>query len=243
MTLFDMIVLCAFALYGFAGFRKGGVREITGFIGVAIALVLAVYALPFSAPIVRSFVHPDWAGSAAALVLVFVLAYMVIHLAGEWIGKQIDEGVLGGFDRLIGLGFGVLRCLVFLGLFVLVFNAIVPKAMAPAWITGSIFYPLASGVAQAEAKLAPKGFAITSSVTKSIGDKVKSSLDGTAAEPSVQPADVGSGDRIVNNEGQAEQSPSTAPPRKGLHTPRHSPSGGYSPADRRAIDALVEQSR
>ena len=68
MTLFDMIVLGALALSGFAGFRKGGIREMLGFVGFTLALLISAYALPWSAPVLRTFIHPDWAGAGAALV-------------------------------------------------------------------------------------------------------------------------------------------------------------------------------
>ncbi len=238
MTLFDMIVLGALALSGFAGFRKGGIREMLGFVGFSLALLISAYALPWSAPIMRGFIHPDWAGAGAALVAVFVIVYILIHLAGEWMATQIDESLLGGFDRLIGLGFGMIRVVVFLGLFALIVN-LLPPTMAPKWITGSMFYPLANAAAKLEAALAPKGFAFSNSVSKTIGDKVKSGF----ATPDTIPTDVSSHDKNMTDTAGPEQSPPIAKPHKGLHTPRHSSQGGYSPSDRRAIDALVEQSR
>ena len=130
MTLFDMIALGLLALSGFAGFRKGGVREMVGFVGFTAALVFAAYALPFTAPVVRKVVHPAWAGAGAALVAGFVVSFILINLLGEWVSKQIDNSAFGGFDRAVGLGFGVVRGLIVMGLFMLAFNALVPRSMA-----------------------------------------------------------------------------------------------------------------
>ncbi len=176
MTLFDMIALGLLALSGFAGFRKGGVREMVGFVGFTAALVIAAYALPFSAPFVRRFVHPAWAGAAAALVAGFVASFILINLLGEWISKSIDNSAFGGFDRAVGLGFGVVRGLIVMGLFMLAFNALVPRSMAPAWITTARLYPVANAAANLEAALAPKGFAFSDGVTHTVTDRVKASF-------------------------------------------------------------------
>lgn len=176
MTLFDMIALGVLALSGFAGFRKGGVKEMVGFVGFALALVIAAYALPWSAPIVRRFVHPAWAGAAAALVAGFVASFILINLLGEWISKQIDKSAFGGFDRAVGLGFGLVRGLVVLGLFALAFNAVVPRSMAPTWITTARLYPVVNAAARLEAALAPKGFAVSDGVTHTVTERVKASF-------------------------------------------------------------------
>jgi membrane protein required for colicin V production len=176
MTLFDMIALGLLALSGFAGFRKGGVREMVGLIGFTLALVIAAYALPWSAPVVRRFVHPDWAGACAALVAGFVVSFILINLAGEWISKQIDNSAFGGFDRAVGLGFGVVRGLVVLSLFVLALTAVVPRQMTPKWITDAKLYPLARALADVEAALAPKGFAFSNGVTQTVTERVKASF-------------------------------------------------------------------
>ena len=238
MTLFDMIVLGALALSGFAGFRKGGIREMLGFVGVTLALLVSAYALPWSAPVLRTFIHPDWAGAGAALVAVFVLVYILIHLVGEWMSTQIDQSLLGGFDRAIGMGFGMVRVVVFLGLFAMIVN-LLPTSLAPKWVTGSIFYPLANAAARLEMAFAPKGFAFSNGVGKAIGDKVKSGFAAPGA-PGLDPA---TRDKNMTDTGPAEQSPPIAKPHKSLHTPRHSSPGGSSPSDRRAMDAIVEQSR
>jgi hypothetical protein len=102
---------------------------------------------------------------------------------------------------------------------------------------------LGRAAAKLEAALAPKGFAISNSVSKTISDKVKSGFGAQGTEPSGDDLDVSPHDKNMTDRAPPEQSPPIAPTRKGLHTPRHSSQGGYSPSERRAIDALVEKSR
>ena len=126
MTLFDMMVLGLLVLSGFEGYRKGGVRELIGVTGFTLSLLIAVYALPFVAPVFRKMVKPEWAGSAAGLVVLFVVSHMALNFAASWIAGKIDKSAFGGFDRMIGLAFGLVRSLVILGLFALVFGFLVP---------------------------------------------------------------------------------------------------------------------
>lgn len=237
MTLFDMMVLGLMVLSGFEGYRKGGVRELIAVTGFTLSLLIAVYALPFVAPVFRKMVKPDWAGSAAGLVVLFVVSHMALNFAAAWIAEKIDKSAFGAFDRLIGLGFGLVRSLVILGLFALLFGFLVPAR--PSWVTKSIFYPLAQGCAKIEGALAPKGMALRNGLTRTVSDKVKTGLFAT---------DPTQNDKIVNTPGTAEPAPPTADETKRLHSRsrqdnRRQDGGGSSPADRRALDALVEQSR
>ena len=115
-------------------------------------------------------------GAVAALVAGFVVSFILINLLGEWVSKQIDNSAFGGFDRAVGLGFGVVRGLIVMGLFMLAFNALVPRSLAPAWITTAKLYPLANAAANMEAALAPKGFAFSDGITHTVTDRVKASF-------------------------------------------------------------------
>jgi len=239
MTLFDMMVLGLLVLSGFEGYRKGGVRELIGVTGFTLSLLIAVYALPYAAPFFRKMIKPEWAGSAAGLVALFVISHMALNFAASWVAGKIDKSAFGGFDRMIGLGFGLVRSLVILGLFALLFSFLAPESARPGWVTRSIFYPLAQGCAKIEAALAPKGMAFRDGLTKTVSERVKTGLFAT---------DPTQGDRIVTSPGSADPSPSSADGSERLHTPsrpdsRRKDGGGSSPTDRRALDALVEQSR
>jgi membrane protein required for colicin V production len=239
MTLFDMMVLGLVVLSGFEGYRKGGVRELIGVTGFTLSLLIAVYALPFVAPVFRKIIKPDWAGAAAGLVGLFVAAHMALNFAAGWVSGKINKSAFGGFDRMIGLGFGLVRSFVILGLFALVFNFLAPEPVRPGWVTQAVSYPLAQGCARIEAALAPKGMALRDGLTQTVSEKIRSGLFAT---------DPTQSDRIVNSPRAVDRSPPTADGSERLHRRsrqdgRHQDRGGSSPADRRALDALVEQSR
>ncbi len=179
-----MIAVGLLILSGFAGWARGGVREMVSLVSFTLALLIAAYALPFTGPVLRRVVHPAWAGSAAAVVVAFVLAYMVIRVTGDAIAKSLAKSTaLGVLDRMIGLAFGVVRALVFMGVFALLFDTVTPRDLRPAWIVTAKTYPLARGAASVLKLAAPKAMTLTHGVTDDITRRVKKGVFGADSEP------------------------------------------------------------
>lgn len=240
MTLFDIIAGGLLLLSAVAGYSRGGVKEMVGFVSITLAMLVAAYSMPYTAPFVRVIIHPAWAGAAAAVVGVFVIAYLVIRWAGNWLSEHLAKSTtLGEFDRLIGLSFGIVRALVFMGLFSLIFSAITPKALMPDWISNAVLYPVARGSGLMLGALAPRGMAFSSGLSRDIQGKVKAGF----ADPARKGGESDTPDASANDQGTSDTSPPIPAPHKALHTGRRSSHPGYSPSERHDVDALVEHSR
>ena len=175
MPWFDVIVLSIFLISAGFGFWQGATREMVGVVAFVAAVAAAVYGLRFTGALGRRLIDPDWAGTVAALVLTFILVYATLRLLGAGLARRIKETqVLGMLDRTIGLGFGLVRAFVFLGLFNLAFTAATPPSLTPGWLTGSTFYPLTETAGQLLRRLAPKGAdmagKLTPALTKAVHD-------------------------------------------------------------------------
>ena len=145
VTLFDLIAVMIIVVSALVGFTRGAVRELVTVFAFTLAALAAVYLLPFAGPLFRDMMKPAWVGTAAAVVVVFVAAYIALRLAGHWVTKRLQTQVaLGTVDRMIGLAFGVLRALVFLGVFYLVFSVATPPELTPPWIAKARLLPLAA---------------------------------------------------------------------------------------------------
>ncbi len=240
MTLFDIIAGGLLLLSAVAGYSRGGVKEMVGFVAITLSMLVAAYSMPYTAPVVRVFIHPAWAGGAAAVVGVFVVAYLLIRWAGNWLSDNLARSAtLGEFDRLIGLSFGIVRALVFMGLFSLIFSAITPRALMPDWISNAVLYPVARGAGVVLGALAPRGMAFSSGLSRDIQNKVKAGF----ADPSHPHADSDRSDASANDPGTSDNAAPIPAPHKALHTGRRSSHPGYSPSERHDVDALVEHSR
>ena len=123
---FDLIVASVLLVSAAVGFFRGATREVVSVLAFIVAVVLAIVCLRFTSPIFLKFISAEWIAKAAALIVVFLAVYILLRLAGGFLTKTIHAAKLGPIDRAIGLGFGLVRALVMLGVFNLVFHAATP---------------------------------------------------------------------------------------------------------------------
>lgn len=182
MTPFDIIAGLILLVSGAVGFFRGASRELTSALSFILAAVVALLGLRLTGPLFREFMDPDWAATAAAILVTFVIAFVALRLIGGQLTRTLHaDGTLGLLDRLIGLGFGLLRALVVLGVFNLVFHMATPRDRVPAWVSESMFYPLSNASAQVLKVFAPKGAGLAGKLAPAIEDAVR---DGASDKPS-----------------------------------------------------------
>jgi membrane protein required for colicin V production len=172
---------------------------------------------------------PPWAATAAAVVMVFVIAYVALRLAGHWVTSHLhSQAALGAVDRTIGLGFGVLRALVFLGVFYLVFNLATPPELMPRWIADAKLLPVARASGEAIQAVAPKGLKVAGGLRPTIERAVRGDDAGTKAGADTISDPVEATRRSLDAAVRASQA-QKAP--------------GYDNRSRDSIDDLIERSR
>lgn len=171
---FDIVVLSILGLSALVGFIRGAVREMVTALALILAAAAALYGLRFSGPLGRDLIDPDWAGMVAAVIVVFVIVYATLRIIGGGLASRVrDIQVLGLLDRTVGLAFGLLRALVVLGAFHLVFHAATPAERVPRWLTQSVSYPLTAGAAQVLKTFAPKGLDMAGKLRPALEDAVR----------------------------------------------------------------------
>ena len=189
MTLFDLIALSVILVSAGIGFARGAVREVMTILAFVLAALLAVFALRATGPLARGLIDPDWAATAFAVVATFVVSYIGLRVVGSLLTKQIHTiETLGLLDRSAGVGFGLVRALILLGVFNLVFNIASPVERIPKWISHAALYPLSEMSAKVLRALAPEGSAVADKLGPSIEKAVR---DGAADKktPSSSPSD------------------------------------------------------
>ncbi|MGI9169184.1 MAG: CvpA family protein [Caulobacteraceae bacterium] len=160
MTLFDLLAGAVLAVSGLIGYARGATREVTTVIAFVLAAVIAVFALRFTGPLARHFIATAWMANAAAILILFVVAYVVLR----WVGGQLTGGVrrtvLSGPDRVLGFAIGVVRGLVVIGAVALLLTAATPPERMPAWVVRARLFPLATAAGGALRAFAPRGFKV-----------------------------------------------------------------------------------
>ncbi len=165
VTLYDLIAVAILATSGAVGYARGGAREVVTVIAFIVAVMVAVVGLRYSAPIARHAIHLHFLANAAAILVVFVVAYAILHAIGHGlIRKLAGAHVASTPNRVLGVAFGLLRGFIALGVLYLVFNAATPPERVPHWIKGAALYPLSGKAGHVLMALAPEGSAVAHKV-------------------------------------------------------------------------------
>ena len=165
VTLYDLIAVVILATSGGVGYARGGVRELVTVIAFGLAVVVAVAGLRYSAPIARHAIHLHFLANAVAILAVFVVAYAILHAIGlALIRKLPGAHATSTPNRALGVGFGLLRGVIALGVLYLVFNSATPPERVPHWIKDAAFYPLSGTAGHVLMALAPEGSAVAHKV-------------------------------------------------------------------------------
>jgi membrane protein required for colicin V production len=179
LTQFDFIAGPLLLVSAIIGFTRGATKELMTVLSFLLAAIRAVCALRFTAPAGRALIDPDWAGVGMALLFVFGLTYIALRLLGASLEQRVRETqTMGMLDRAVGTGFGLIRALVLLGGFNLLFLMATPAETAPRWVTSGLFYPVSEASGRILKAFAPNGF----SAARSVAPKVEKAVrDGVRA--------------------------------------------------------------
>jgi membrane protein required for colicin V production len=181
--MFDLIVLVVLVVSGVIGWARGATREILTVLAFLLAAMFAVASLGISGALARHTIHPEWAANAVALIVVFIVVYVGLRVAGGVIAHRVRTAEhMGSLDRAVGLGFGAVRALVLLGAFNIVLNLATPSDRMPHWISGAILYPLTTVSANVLRAFAPEGKAVAGKVAPAIEKAVRGDSDGAGSD-------------------------------------------------------------
>ena len=109
MTWVDAVVLAVLAVSALLAFMRGLVQEVLG-VGAWIGAALVALALrPTVAPLLHGTVEPAWLADALAAGGVFLVVLVVLKIIISFIARFVQDLVLGGTDRALGLLFGIAR--------------------------------------------------------------------------------------------------------------------------------------
>ncbi|MDP1632044.1 MAG: CvpA family protein [Caulobacter sp.] len=183
LTQFDFIAGPLLIVSALVGYSRGATKELMTVLALVLAAIIAVFFLRFTADAGRALIDPDWAGVGVALLFVFGVAYVGLRMLGSGLERRVQEtqGV-GTLDRAVGSGFGLVRALVILGGFSLLFNMAAPPDKAPTWVTRGLFYPLTEASGRVLKAFGPDGLAVAQTVAPKLEAAVRAGA-GTAPAP------------------------------------------------------------
>ncbi|MDT0575535.1 CvpA family protein [Croceicoccus sp. F390] len=144
MTGFDLAVLIVVGFSAIGGIMRGFVHEVLT-LCAWVAVVLAIYYLhtPLTAALLEQM-DSQTSAAVLAFALLTIIPYGVTTLFARWAGSRSRASVLGPVDRLLGLGFGIIKGLIIVtlgfSLIVLVYDTIWGVEGRPDWMTQARSY-------------------------------------------------------------------------------------------------------
>src|SRR3981189_3258142 len=146
-TYFDyLIVLIVAVSAGYAAWRGFLWETLTIFAWVAASLG-CLYFGPYIIPLTRSLVSPAWLASVLAYAPLFLAVSIPFACISHRFSESVKSSPIGPLDRAAGVGFGVVRGLVIVGLGYLAFTYFVPIRQQPHWVTEARLLPVVQSTA------------------------------------------------------------------------------------------------
>ncbi|MCK8783988.1 CvpA family protein [Roseomonas sp. NAR14] len=109
MTWVDGAVLAVLAVSALLAFLRGFVSEVLG-IGAWVGAALAgLAARPSLQPRLEPYIDPPWLAGVVAGAIVFLVVLVVLKVIISVVAGLVQDSVLGGPDRALGLVFGIAR--------------------------------------------------------------------------------------------------------------------------------------
>lgn len=116
MSQFDYVILAVIALSGLLGLFRGLIKELMSLVAYVLAACAAVWWGPQASFWIEGWVTNPLVRSAAAYIIIFILALFGVGLINMMLSAMIERTGLStadhGFGMMFGLGRGVVIVLV-----------------------------------------------------------------------------------------------------------------------------------
>ena len=145
MNATDYVVILAILVSAAIGMARGFLREGIAFGTWVVALFVAWHFSDLIAPHLGGLLAPSDVRPWAARALIVVLVLLLGSLVGAVLGHYVRLSIFSGVDRLLGFGFGVLRGIVLLGVFVILGQLL--QLQSEHWWRRSMLIPYGESIA------------------------------------------------------------------------------------------------
>ena len=125
MNWVDAVMLAVVALSALAGFLRGLAREALGLAAWLAAALVASRFYGAGLPLAQRWIDDPQVADVVCFVIVFVVILIALSVLAGVISRLVRLSVLGGIDRILGAGFGILRGAVLLVLAFIVLGIVV----------------------------------------------------------------------------------------------------------------------
>lgn len=154
MTMFDIAVLVIVGLSALVGLSRGFVQEVLSLAAwFAAAIALILLHTPLTDQITRFFANNQTNSALIAFVILLVVPVVALRLLGRWAGAKARKSVLNPVDRVLGIGFGlvkgVLLVVLTFSIIAIAYDTVWSAKGRPDWVRTARTYPFINAASKA----------------------------------------------------------------------------------------------
>ncbi len=146
LTALDIIVLLLIVVGGLAGLARGFVTEVLSLLAWVAAFFAVRLLYPVGQRLAFHVTHTESGASILAFAVIFLTTFIAFRMVAAELGDRTRSSVVGPVDRVLGLGFGAFKGLLFAAVIWLVlglgFDTMASGGPHPEWLTASRTAPL-----------------------------------------------------------------------------------------------------
>ena len=152
----DIIILVVVAVSALIALTRGLVKEVLSIVGWFLATAIIIYLLPVCLPFAKQYISSGLLAGIVTSLIIFIIFFVFwIYATSSIIGK-IRTSKLNGFDRMLGLFFGIMRAFLLVVLFNVMVGWIVPEDKQSEILTESKYFKLAGSFAKPLEEMIPE---------------------------------------------------------------------------------------
>lgn len=146
LTALDIVVLLLIVFGGLAGFARGFVTEVLSLLAWVAAFFAVRLLYPAGEKLALRVTHAESSAAILAFAVIFLTTFIAFRMVAAELGDRTRSSVVGPVDRVLGLGFGAFKGLLFAAVIWLVlglgFDTVAADGPRPEWLTASRTAPL-----------------------------------------------------------------------------------------------------
>ncbi len=109
MNLLDTLIICTMIFLIVKGLLRGFIREIASLAGVILGILLGSHFQPQTSRMLQQVLNPGPFLPLVAFAVVFFAVLLACNLLGWGLKVAFQKVLLGWMDRLLGLGFALVK--------------------------------------------------------------------------------------------------------------------------------------
>jgi len=129
MNTLDIIILIPLAYFAYKGFAKGFIITLAMLAGILLGFYAAIHFSDYAITVLQDKLNFHSSNiRMISYLFTFIVALVLVYLLGQFLTGAVKTAGLGILNRIAGLGIGIIKGLLIISAFVVLFGKIDPKS-------------------------------------------------------------------------------------------------------------------